>query len=283
MKRLICLIAMVAVMIGAAGLAGAEEKQTAQITFKDSWGLRGAVKRVAFESETFKTEMTFSENGLIQLRRIEDNERAEQSIMVWHYDKRERIYLFEEIDGKTFEILTSIHTIYDDENRTYRAEKIENKSEKILWIRIGELTEGLKVKKEIQFYLPKGSLAAKIAYGSHRFSYDSQGNLIKMDFGNRQGDRGYNAFGNQIWSKEYSRKRSEDEFQLQKEEATRYNEKMFKSEFHTISYKDGKFLNETKITYGNYEADHYDNWIARKVKKSDGKTWTETRKITYWE
>ena len=58
---------------------------------------------------------------------------------------------------------------------------------------------------------------------------------------------------------------------------------MFKSEFHTISYKDGKFLNETKITYGNYEADYYDNWIARKVKKSDGKTWTETRKITYWE
>ena len=85
MKRLICLIAMVAVMIGAVGLAGAEEKQTAQITFKDSWGLRGAVKRIAFESETFKTEMTFSENGLIQLRRIEDNERAEQSILVWHY------------------------------------------------------------------------------------------------------------------------------------------------------------------------------------------------------
>ena len=66
MKRLICLIAMVAVMMGAVGFAGAEassKSPTGRVSYKESMNLKGPVRELVLRYDERIQIWAFSSDG----------------------------------------------------------------------------------------------------------------------------------------------------------------------------------------------------------------------------
>lgn len=280
MKRFSGLVVFMMVFILAAGVGLSEEKRLPLVTYKERMGLRGPVKEVVFWGIGFgrKEKQTFSREGLITTEVITTNDTT-----VSRYDHLER-KIAEGILKAESKIVTLLEeTVYDDEKKLYlsKSEELDFMGNIHYKVHEGVLNEQLKKEKGTLGFKANIAGYEEYTYSSEYYAYDLKGNLLKVESGSFIYEYKYNDNNWKTSSKLAFRETNGAGLIV--EEIIFYNENGLVEKVRTNGYSNGKITKTTDVDYYGYELDHYHNWTHRKVKKSDGKTWVETRTITYWE
>ena len=284
MKRLICLIALVAVMIGAAGLAGAEassKSPTGRVSYKESMNLKGPVRTLAegqsIQGGGFAKVVEFSKDGF-KTREISLIRLAGQNLeKITSFDSMERlisVLVISEGNGKKF--IKETKTIYDDLGRRFeRYETIESESgvERML-VSSGTLNEKGQVNAEV-FEKTKATI---------NYKYDSRGNLICREEGSEKYEYEYDRQDRETMVRIFYRKSKEKPFEIARANLYTYNSQGEINSFTLEGYDhQGILIGGGVNDYKDYQYDHQGNWIGRTVYMDGEEVGTETRKITYWE
>ena len=300
MKRLICLIAMVAVMMGAVGFAGAEassKSPTGRVSYKESMNLKGPVRELVLRYDERIQIWAFSSDGGLLTYRNEKVKKGVKTITLTQYDELERELVVEEIDPQTMQVTQRKKLVYDNEKKRYQGEtyQIEGKGKtKLVKQHIGWLNDQL-LRKEEKIVVSEGGKVQiddeGLPVGSYQmvgweiYQYDGKGNLIQeiMGLGQIKFEFEYDDTFSRTKMKVYARQFAFFSFQLVQEKEYFRTGQGFTRMVKEKWYKDGVFEKMTEKVFAGYEYDLQGNWTNRTVTDQDGKVEIHTRTISYWE